>query len=238
VKPVYISADNDDVVAITDAVQSGDQDAIRRLLAARPELATARFGDEDGMSRTILHAATDFPGHFPKVATTIDLLIEAGADVDAPFAGPHTETALHWAASSDDVDAIDALLAAGADKEAPGGVLTGGPPLDDAVIFSQLLAARRLVEAGAQSKLFHAAALDLTSRIDELLADDELPGADEITNALWHACRNGCVAAARRLLAAGGDPRWNGWDDLTPVDAARANGDPTLIEIMEAAARR
>ena len=237
-KPVYIAADDDDVIAITDAVQSGDQDAIRRLLAARPELATARFGDEDGMSRTILHAATDFPGHFPNVSETIALLIEAGADVDARFAGPHTETPLHWAASSDDVDAIDALLAAGADKEASGGVLTGGPPLDDAVIFSQLAAARRLVDAGAHTTLFHAAALDLTTRIDELLTEDEPPGADEITNALWHACRNGCVAAARRLIDAGGDPRWNGWDGLTPLAAARANGDPTLIEIMEAAARR
>ena len=237
-KPVYIAADDDDVVAITDAVQSGDQDAIRRLLTARPELATARFGDEDGMSRTVLHAATDFPGHFPNVSSTITTLIEAGADVDARFAGPHTETPLHWAASSDDVDAVDALLAAGADKEAAGGVLTGGPPLDDAVIFSQLAAARRLVEAGAQTRLFHAAALDLTARIDELLvADDEPPDAEEITNALWHACRNGCAAAARRLLDAGGDPAWNGWDGLTPLAAARANGDPTLIEIVETAAR-
>ena len=103
---------------------------------------------------------------------------------------------MHWAASSDDVDAVDALLAAGADKEAAGGVLTGGPPLDDAVIFSQLAAAR-LVEAGAHTRLFHRRALDLTARIDELLvADDEAPDAEEITNALWLACRNGCAAAA------------------------------------------
>ncbi len=237
-RSVYIAADDDDVVAMTAAVQSGDQDAIRRLLTARPELATARFGDEDGMSRTILHAATDFPGHFPNVRSTIATLIDAGADVDARFAGPHTETPLHWAASSDDIEAVDALLAAGADKEASGGVLTGGPPLDDAVIFSQLASAHRLVEAGAHTMLFHAAALDLTARIDELLADDESPDVEEITNALWHACRNGCTAAARRLLEAGGDPEWNGWDDLTPLAAARANGDPTLIEIMETAARR
>lgn len=236
--PAYIAADDDDVVAVTDAIQSGAQDAIRRLLAARPQLATTRFGDEGGTSRTILHAATDFPGHFPNIAATIAVLVEAGADVDARFAGPHTETPLHWAASSDDVDAIDALLDAGADLEASGGVLTDGPPLDDAVIFAQLAAARRLVAAGAHTKLFHAAALDLTVRIDELLAAEVPPRAEEITNALWHACRNGCASAARRLVAAGGDPKWNGWDDLTPLAAAQATGDPTLIELMESATRR
>jgi hypothetical protein len=33
-----------------------------------------------------------------------------GAHINAPFIGKHAETPLHWAASSDDVDALDALL--------------------------------------------------------------------------------------------------------------------------------
>jgi hypothetical protein len=36
------------------------------------------------------------------------------------WAGPHTETPLHWAASSDDVPVLDALLDAGGDIECPG----------------------------------------------------------------------------------------------------------------------
>ena len=54
------------------------------------------------------------------MAETVSALVEAGADVDAPFEGSHAETALHWAASSDDLEALDALLDAGADLEAPG----------------------------------------------------------------------------------------------------------------------
>ena len=70
--------------------------------------------------------------------------------MDARFRGPHEETPLHWAASSDDVAVLDALLDAGADIEAPGGVIGGGPPLADARAFGQWKAAHRLVERGAQ----------------------------------------------------------------------------------------
>ena len=81
------------------------------------------------MSRTLLHVATDWPGHFPNGAATIAALVEAGADVNARFTGPHTETPLHWAASSDDVAVLDALLDAGANIESPGAVIGGGTSL-------------------------------------------------------------------------------------------------------------
>ena len=131
----------------------------------------------------------------------IELLVASGANVDERFVGRHRETPLHWAASSDDVEAIDALVAAGADIEAGGGVLTDGGPLDDAVIFAQWAAARRLYELGAQTKLFHAAALGLTDRVQELLGDG--PDQETVTASLWHACRGGSAptvgaAAARR----------------------------------------
>ena len=40
--------------------------------------------------------------------------------------GSHNETPLHWAASSNDVAVADALIDAGADIEAAGGVIGGG----------------------------------------------------------------------------------------------------------------
>ena len=78
------------------------------------------------------------------------MLVEFGADVNAPFGGPqHDETPLHWAASSDDVVMVDALLDAGADIEARGGTIAGGTALDDAVGYEQWRAAARLLERGA-----------------------------------------------------------------------------------------
>ena len=45
----------------TSIVQGGDLDGLDRLLHDHPELATARIGDGT-ISRTLLHAATDWPG--------------------------------------------------------------------------------------------------------------------------------------------------------------------------------
>ncbi|HET7560025.1 MAG TPA: ankyrin repeat domain-containing protein, partial [Limnochordia bacterium] len=84
-------------VQVTEAIQGGDLDELRRLLAAHPGLAQARLVErraEDGSEaqRTLLHVATDYPGHCPENPATVVLLIEAGADVNAPFVGFHRET--------------------------------------------------------------------------------------------------------------------------------------------------
>ncbi|HEV7760628.1 MAG TPA: ankyrin repeat domain-containing protein [Acidimicrobiales bacterium] len=225
----YIAADDTLAVEATTAVQQGDLDALDRLLAAHPELATARLG-EPGCSRTLLHAATDWPGHFPRGPEVVARLVAAGADVDARFDGGHTETPLHWAASSDDVAALDALLDHGADIEADGAVLGGGSPLADATGFGQWNVARRLVERGAWTRLKDAAALGLLDRMHELLASVPPPDRDQLTQALWSACNGGQRATAELLLDRGADIDWVGWDDLTPLDLARRpdNPDPTL----------
>src|SRR4029077_7396978 len=118
---------------------------LRGLLNANPGLASGRILDRKGCGRTLLHVATDWPGNFPRVAETVAALVAAGADPGAQFeGGSHAETPLHWAASSDDLAALNALLDAGADIEAPGAVIGGGTPLADAVAFGQWQAARRL----------------------------------------------------------------------------------------------
>ncbi len=164
------------------------------------------------------------------MAEVIAFLVERGADLDAGFVGSHQETPLHWAASSDDVEALDALIAAGADLEAGGGVLTGGSALDDAVIFAQWNAARRLYEAGAETKLFHAAALGLTDRVRELLA--EHPDHETVTGSLWHASNAGSAPAVELLVLAGGDPHWLGWNDMTPLQAAESEGHAHVVAVI------
>jgi ankyrin repeat protein len=147
------------------------------------------------------------------------VLIAAGADLNPRFTGPHTETPLHWAASSDDIDALDALLDAGADIEASGAVIGGGAPIADAVAFGQWRAARRLLQRGATTSLWQAAALGLAGRVREELAS-ATPDQQDLDNALWCAAHGGQWTTAELLLHAGGDPTWVGHDQLTAAEAA------------------
>ncbi len=211
---------------IGEAIRDGDVATLHRLVSADPALVHARI---DG-KRTLLHVATDWPGHFPNVRETISALVCHGADVNAQFKGRHSESPLHWAASADDMDALNALLDHGADIEAPGAVIGGGTPLADAVAFGQWRAAHRLVERGARSTIWQAAALGLMDRVEEYLASDPAPVPDVVTNAFWSACHGGQLVAANYLLGRGADFNWVGHDGLTALDAAVRNGNKELVE--------
>jgi ankyrin repeat protein len=125
-----IRADEPPAVAAFEAIHPGDVQSLERHLVEHADLATARVTDPScGDERTLLHVVADWPGHFPNGRDAVATLVAAGADVNAPFGGSHAETPLHWAASSDDVEVLDALVEAGADIEAPGSVIDGGSPL-------------------------------------------------------------------------------------------------------------
>jgi ankyrin repeat protein len=224
-------------IAVTGAIQSGNLDELGRLLAEHPGLVSARIMRRDSrgeQSRALMHIATDWPGHFPNAAKTARLLIAAGADVNARFAGAHSETPLHWAASSGDVEVLDALLDAGSDLEADGSVIDGGTALADAVAFGQWKAARRLLERGAAPNLWQAAALGQVTRIRQFVEAPARPTSEEITNAFWCACHGGQRETAEYLLDHGAEINWIGHDDLTPIDAAARSEAHGLVEWLQA----
>lgn len=228
-------------LAVVEAIHGGDVQALQRLLDENPGLAAARLGDDDpdGMSRTLLHVATDWPGHFPNGSQIAHVLVEAGADVNARFRGPHEETPLHWAASCDDAEMIDALLDAGADIEAPGAVIAGGPPLEDARAFGQWYAARRLVERGATTTLVDAATLGLLDRLQTYFLADEKPTAEIVNRAFWGACHGGSRECAEYLLGRGANIDWiPPWERLTPLDAAVRSDAQELAEWLRSRGAR
>jgi hypothetical protein len=220
--------------SIRQAIQTGDGEALRALLTNDAGLAQVRILNPDGSSRSLMHVATDWPGHFPNVAETIALLAAAGADVNArtspnPKDPNCVETPLHWAASSNDVAAVDALLDAGADIEATGAIFTGGAPLSDAVVFANWNAARRLVERGAMPTWWQAAALGLLDIVRSRWDEQPPPTRDEITRAFWHACRAAQQNTAAFLLECGADPNWVGWDHKTAWQVATESGNAEFI---------
>lgn len=237
-----LPADDVQAVAVVAAIRSGDLEALRRHVRDRPDLATARVIDLRGVARTLLHVVADWPGHLPNGSQAVSLLAGAGADVNAPVLHPDphgsAETPLHWAASSDDLDVLDALLDSGADIEAPGAVFTGGTPMSDAVVFGQWRAARRLAERGAATTIWQAAALGLLDRVRDFCSTEPPPSRAQITNAFWHACRGGQQPTASYLLERGADLNWVGHDRKTPRDVAQESGDEALEEWLRARGAR
>jgi hypothetical protein len=215
-------ADDDPVAArLVLAVRTGNHQAIRHLLNDDPGLARARIAARGG-TRTLLHVVTDWPGYFPEAPETAMLLIAAGAEVDAVSTPAPPETPLHWAASSDDVDVAEVLINAGADVEKPDGSI--GTPLDNAIGYSCWHVARLLAARGARiDKLWHAAALGMLGRLQELL--DAEPPDEDVSQAFWHACAAGQRRAAELLLEEGASLDWvPRYAKGTALDAARSLG--------------
>jgi ankyrin repeat protein len=130
--------------------------------------------------------------------------------------------------------ALDALVDAGADVEAPGAVIADGTPLTDATAFGQWNAARRLVERGARTPLREAAALGLMDRVEQYCSGDSRPSSGELTQALWYACHGGQKNVAEYLLDLGAELNWiSTWDGLTPLDAARRSEAHEIAEWLQ-----
>ena len=230
-----------DVVA---AIREGDTELLAAILEEEPGLALERVAD-----RSMLHHATDWPGHWPNVARSISLLVAAGADVDAVFPHPDDpmkvrETPLHWGASSGDVAAIDALLDAGAAIDPLGGIFGGCTPFEEAVIFEKYAAASRLLERGAACYLPGAAALgrmDLVrghfddqgcvrSDVGVLPHWEALPPAQVLLDrAFQFACRAGHLTIAMFLRERGANPTATTPANTTALDEARKNEHEDIV---------
>jgi ankyrin repeat protein len=175
-----------------------------------------------------LHLVAGWPGYFPNGPQIVRLLIDAGADPNAlttsrgAQAGAGSETPLHYAASSDDVDVAEVLIDAGADLETPDGSI--GTPLDNAVGYGCWHVARLLVTRGARvDRAWHAAALGMRDRLETILGSD--PTAEDVSQAFWHACAAGQRRAAEYLLSRGADLNWEpDYAQGTPLDAASGLG--------------
>jgi hypothetical protein len=116
-----------------------------------------------------------------------------------------------------------ALIDGGADIEVQNGSI--GTPLDNAIGYACWHVARLLIAKGARvDKLWHAAALGMLERLEELLEQGH-GTAEEISQAFWHACAGGQRRAAERLLAQGADLGWEpDYAKGTPLDAAGSLG--------------
>lgn len=92
-----IAADDPLAVEVVEAIRGGHVGLLRSLREANPQLPGAQIADvrcDD--TRSLLHVATDWPGHFPNGPEVVRTLVAAGSAVNARGGGNVAETPLHW----------------------------------------------------------------------------------------------------------------------------------------------
>jgi len=126
------------------------------------------------------------------------------------------------------------LLLGGADIEARGGSIAGGAALENAIGYSCWRVARLLLNHGAKvEKLWHAAALGMTSTLEKFFNEGPAPSSEEINHAFWQACHGGYRRTVEYLFARGADLNWTpDYAKETPLEIATRSGMDTGREAL------
>lgn len=202
-----------ELITLRRLIEDGDPGPVRSLLESSPALARASFAD----GSTPLHLAAG--ENRPAVVET---LVALGAPLRAKY-GRSAHSALSWAVTSWSFDA-----------------------------------ANKLIELGDTPDLFCAAGLGLLDAVEAFWPDGRLrahpshtgssrytetgeplprpPGsdADQVSDALYVACRCARVDVARWLLDHGADPNWRGYAGASCLAWAEFSGNPDLCALVRA----
>jgi ankyrin repeat protein len=168
--------------------------------------------------------------------------------------GSHDRTALHVAAERDLPDVAEALLGAGAEREAE--TTWGMTPLQWAANMDSATTARVLITHGARLNLFAAAGLGLLDEVRGCWQGGRLrPGVGQprarkradgggrkapvpwdvrevLSDAFYVACRNGHTDVARFLLQRGADVDARGFFGGTALHWAAGHGHLETVQLL------
>jgi ankyrin repeat protein len=210
-----VAPDDPDLARLLAAVSAGETQAASALLARRPALAAAH--------------------------------------------GPEGQTALHVAAQCNDPNLAMLLVAYGADTEAKFGQ-SGHSALSWAVTCNARECAQTLVRLGAQPDLFCAAGIGALDEVEACFDADGalLPGAsrtgssrlaadgsrlpcppttarEQVSDALYIACRNGHAEVVRFLLGKNPELSFRAYMGATPLHWAYFSGSRAVVRLLEQA---
>lgn len=192
-------------------IQDGEVAPVRELLDQEPRLINLRF--EEGESP--LHCAAE-----ENRPALVELLVERGADLNARFSGS-AHTALSWALTCWSTEAAQKLVELG---DAPDLFCSAGLGLTD-----------RLPDYWNGDKLISGASQTGSSRYDEngvALPRPPESDRDQISDALYIACRNGHLETSRFLLARGADPNFRAYAGASCLAWAYFSENNALIDLL------
>ena len=237
--PIRSGAELEAVQGIASAAQSGDVDALRQRLDARPDLINALAG-RGFPKATALHLAALRNQH-----AAARLLIERGADLDAREF-PDNAAPLHFAAMYGDLDLVRLLVEAGADFDGKGDDPEVGI-VGWATCFRQVRedVAEYLLSHGATLNLWSAIALDKVDDVRAMVVRDPALLAARMTRGhhrrtpLHHAAARNRLAIVQLLLELGADPNATDATGATALTTAvQEKADPAIASALLAAGAR
>jgi ankyrin repeat protein len=223
------------------AIQAGDVEKLKELLAADPSLATSR---STCSHPTLLQCVVLDANGKPNVREMAQVLIDAGVELNEPFVA---------AASIDNRPVAELLLEQGAAIDGTG----GWSPLEEALYWNSQNVLALLLERGAKAHNLRTAAglgrLDLIEnyfnadgtlkpearRIDSPFGKRLAAGSTDhqavINNAFVYACMHGHIDAAQLLLDRGAEINAipGGFDFAgTGLHYAALNGHRAAVEFL------
>lgn len=200
-----------EAITLRRLIEQGDSEGVRSLLASSPRLARVSF--DDGSTPLHVAAAENRPA-------IVDVLVAAGASLAARY-GASAHSALSWAITCESVEAAHKLIELGA-----------RPDLFCAAGLGLLEAVQSFWRAGRLRRRPSTTGSSRYTESGEHLPRPPKADADQVSDALYLACRNGHLEVSRWLLERGGDPNWRGFSGATCLAWAEFSGNAALCAML------
>lgn len=201
-----------DLRTLKNLIQDGEPGPVRLFLIDHRELVNATF--EEGDTPLLCAAEENRPA-------LVELLIEKGADRKKGYEGSG-HSALSWALTCWSMEAAQKLVELG---EVPDLFCSAGLGLVDEL--QKFWPGGQLVAHPSQMGSSRKG-----SDGQRLLCPPPNP-RDQVSDALYIACRTGQTEAARFLLDHGADPDWRGYAGASCLAWADFSGKSDLIDLLE-----
>lgn len=198
-------------ITLRRLIEEGDAEGVRRLIESSPQLPRIPF--DDGSTPLHVAAAENLP-------TVVKVLVAGGAPLQARY-GQSAHTALSWATTCWSYDAAHELVALGAEPDLF--CAAGLGLLDTVQAFWRKGRLRRRPSATGSSRYTESG---------EPLPRPPQSDADQVSDALYFACRNDRLDVARWLLDHGADPNWRGYSGATCLAWAEFSGNQVLCTLL------
>lgn len=198
-------------ITLRRLIEEGDAEGVRRLIKSSPRLPKIAF--DDGSTPLHVAAAENRPA-------VVEVLVAGGAPLQARY-GRWAHSALSWAITCWSDAAAHKLIELGAEPDL---FCAAGLGLLDAVkaFWRNGRLRRRPSQTGSSRYTESGEPLPWPPKAD----------ADQVSDALYFACRSNRLEVARWLLDHGADPNWRGYSGATCLAWAEFSGNAALCDLL------